>query len=113
MVNASATRPPPVDFLNRWLVLHGLPSDVPDKYVRLDQGGDLGRCEEVVTLFQQAGYSVEPTASASSHQNGPGERPHQTIGDALCAMLGGADLPPKFWPYAFHHWLHLYNVTIH
>ena len=28
-------------------------------------------------------------------------------------MLGGADLPPKFWPYAFHHWLCLYNVTVH
>ena len=33
----------------------------------------------------------------------------------LCghAMLGATDLPPKFWPYAFHHWLHLYNVTVH
>jgi hypothetical protein len=28
-------------------------------------------------------------------------------------MLGGTSLPPKFWPYAFHHFLHLYNVTIH
>jgi hypothetical protein len=49
----------------------------------------------------------------SSHQNGPGEHPHQTIGDAIHAMLGGTSLPPKFWPYAFHHFLHLYNVTIH
>ena len=105
---------PPSDFLNHWLVLHGLPADVPDKYVCLDQGGDLGHHEEVVNLFQNAGYFVEPTASSSSHQNGPGgECPHQTIGDTLHAMLGGAELPPKFWLYAFHHWLHLYNVTVH
>jgi len=28
-------------------------------------------------------------------------------------MLGGADLKPKFWLYAFHHFLCLYNVTPH
>jgi hypothetical protein len=104
---------PPIDFLNRWLALHGLPTDVPDKYVRFDLGGELGRCPDVIKLFEKAGYSIEPTAPASSYQNGPGERPHQTIGDALRAMLGGAALPTKFWPYAFHHWLRLYNVTVH
>ena len=26
---------------------------------------------------------------------------------------GGANLPPKFWLYAFRHWLCLYNVTVH
>ena len=26
-------------------------------------------------------------------------------------MLLGVDLPPNFWPYAFHHFVHLYNVT--
>ena len=107
------SKAPPIDFLNRWLAQHGLPVDVPDKYVRFDLGGDLGRCSDVVTLFQQAGYAIEPTAPNSSHQNGPGERPHQTIGDAIRAMLGGAALPPKFWPYAFHHYLRLYNVTVH
>jgi len=56
---------------------------------------------------------VEPTAPNSSHQNGPGERPHQTIGDAMRTLLGGSGLPPKFWPYAFHHFLRLYNITVH
>jgi len=32
---------------------------------------------------------VEPTAPDSSHQNGPGEHPHQSIAESLCAMLGG------------------------
>ena len=108
------SKAPPIDFLNRWLALHGLPQDVPNKYVRFDNGGELGKCREVVDLFEKAGYHVEPTAPDSSHQNGPGERPHQTIGDAIRAMLvRGAGLPVKFWPYAFHHYLRLYNVTVH
>jgi hypothetical protein len=28
-------------------------------------------------------------------------------------MLAGAALPNKFWPYAFHHFLRIYNVTVH
>jgi hypothetical protein len=60
-----------------------------------------------------AGYIVEATAPDSSHQNGPGERPHRTIADAIRTMLAGAALPNKFWPYAFHHFLRIYNVTVH
>jgi hypothetical protein len=102
-----------LDFLNRWLAQHGLPKDVPNKYVRFDQGGELGRCTAVVDLFSAAGYQVETTAADSSHQNGPGERPHQTIANGMRTMLAGAALPMKFWPYAFHHFLRLYNTTVH
>ena len=108
-----ASKGPPVDFINRWLARHGLPVQAKDKYVRFDLGGEMGKSPEIVRLFERAGYSVEPTAPHSSHQNGPGERPHQTISDAIRTMLAGADLAPKFWPYAFHHFLRLYNVTVH
>jgi hypothetical protein len=107
------TKSPPTDFINRWLAQHAPTRDVPDRYVRFDLGGELGHSPEIVQLFSDAGYTVEPTAPDSSHQNAPGERPHQTIGDALRAMLGGADLQAHFWPYAFHHHLRLYNVTVH
>jgi len=62
----------------------------------MDQGGELGRCPDIVTLFESTGYSVELTAPDSSHQNGPGERPHRTISDAIRTMLAGAGLEPKF-----------------
>ncbi len=79
----------------------------------MDQGGELGHCIDVVCLFESAGYTVEHTAPDSSHQNGPGECPHCTIGDAIHTMLASAGLEPCFWPYAFHHFLYLYNVTPH
>jgi hypothetical protein len=104
---------PPIGFLNHWLLHHGLPKDVPNKHVQMDPGGDLGACQAVVELFENAGYAFEPTAPNSSHQNGPVERPHQTIADAIRTMLVGASLSPKKWPYAFYHFLRLYNGTPH
>ena len=104
---------PPIEFLNQWLATYGLPQTVPDKYVRLDLGGELGRSPEVIKIFSDAGYHIETTAANSSHQNGPGERPHRTIGEGIRALLGGANLEPKFWPYAFHHFVRLYNVSVH
>jgi len=79
----------------------------------MDQGGELGQCPDIITLFETARYSVELTTPDSSHQNGPGEWPHCTIRDAMRTMLAGAGLEPHFWPYAFCHYLHLYNVTPH
>jgi hypothetical protein len=108
-----ASKAPPLEFLNSWLALYGLPTSTPDCYVRFDLGGELGLCDDVVQLFTRAAYHVEPTAPDSSHQNGPGERPHRTIADGIRTMLAGASLAPKFWPYAFHHFLRLYNVTPH
>lgn len=108
------TKAPPIDFINRWLAQHAPSGEsVPDRYVRFDLGGELGHSPRVVELFEKAGYRVEPTAPMASHSNAPAERPHQTIGDALRAMLAGADLQSRFWPYAFHHHLRLYNVTVH
>jgi hypothetical protein len=76
---------------------------VDPKYVRMDLGGELGRCQEVLDLFTQAGCAVEPTAPNLSHQNGPAERSHRDIGNSISAILSGASLALRFWPYAFYH----------
>ena len=77
------------------------------KYVYLDQGGELYRNPKVVALFKRFGYTVRPTGADSSNQNGPVERAHLTVANAIRALLLGASLPAKFWPYAFHHWLRI------
>jgi hypothetical protein len=78
---------PPVDFINRWLSLYALGPEVPNKYVHLDLGGELGHSEEIIKLFENAGYVIEGTAGASSHQNGPGERPHQCCNKMSITMM--------------------------
>ena len=108
---AFPTKAPPVDWINSWLASN-IPN-CPDKYVRMDGGGELGKCRDIHRTFANFGYAIELTGPDSSHQNGPGERPHQTIGDALRVMLSGANLQPNFWPYAFYHYIRLYNVVPH
>ena len=58
-------------------------------------------------------YDIQITGSSASTMNGAGETPHHTIAGAMCTMLSGANLPPKFWPYAFTHALRLYNLSVH
>ena len=107
------SKAPPVEFLNMWLSKYNPPAEVKDKYVRFDPGGDLGKCQEVLDLFEDAGYDIKHTAPGHSHQNGPVEQPHHTIGDSMRTMLQGAGLPPKYWPYAFHYHLRIYNLMTH
>jgi GAG-pre-integrase domain len=108
---AFASKAPPVDWINNWLANNA--PNCPNKYVRMDGGGELGRSRDIQQTFANFGYTVELTGPDSSNQNGPGERPHQTIGDALRAMLSGASLKPHFWPYAFYHYVRLYNFVPH
>jgi Reverse transcriptase (RNA-dependent DNA polymerase) len=105
------TKAPPLQWLNQWLARYS--PDVPNKTVRFDQGGELGRCKAVIELFQNYGYAIELTGADASHQNGCVERSHKTIGNMIRTLLNGANLPRKFWPYAYQHSLFLLNRIIH
>ena len=76
----------------------------PNKYVYMDQGGELYNNPEVRNLFLIYGYKINTTGADSSRQNAV-ERYHLTIANGIRALLIGADLPIKFWPYAFHHYI--------
>jgi hypothetical protein len=76
----------------------------------MDQGGELYNNPHIRALFQEFGYDVFPAGADSSYQNGPVERAHQTIGDALRTLLSGADLDPRFWPHGFFCFLRIKNA---
>ena len=65
------------------------------KYVTMDLGGKLGRNLEVQQLFSKHGYDIRPNTPDDLHENALVELPHQTIGDAMRAMLESASLPSK------------------
>jgi hypothetical protein len=99
----------PLNWLENWLKQHA--PKIPGQYVcLLDQGGKLYNNQKVHALFQRFGYAIRPTGADSSHQNGPVEHAHQTIGNTLCTMLIGANLDARFWPYAFHTYLCVKNA---
>ncbi|KAI2500318.1 Reverse transcriptase (RNA-dependent DNA polymerase) [Fragilaria crotonensis] len=66
---AFATKAPPIDWINSWLASNS--PQCPDKYVRMDGGGELGKCRDIHRTFANFGYAVELTGPDSSHQNGP------------------------------------------
>ena len=76
----------------------------------MDQGGELFGNPDVRNLFERHGYAIRPTGADASHQNGPVERSHRYVGDAVRAFLSGANLDVKFWPYAFYHHLCISNA---
>ena len=76
----------------------------------MDQGGELYHNPEVRKLFNIYGYKINPTGADTSRQNAV-ERYNRTIGAGIRALLIGANLPIKFWPYAFHHFLRLKNAV--
>ena len=76
----------------------------------MDQGGELYGNPDILNIFTNHHYQIHPTGTDSSHQNGPVERAHRVIGDHVRALLIGAQLDVKFWPYAFFRHLRINNA---
>ena len=64
----------------------------------------------VRNLFKLFGYEILPTGADCSFQNGPVERSHRTLSDATKAILHGAGMDIKFWPYALQHVVRIRNT---
>ena len=77
----------------------------------MDQGGELYANPKVQKLFELYGYKINPTGADASRQNAV-KRHHLTVENGVCALLIGSGLSPKFWPYAFQHYLRLKNATM-
>ena len=108
----SDNKVPPLAWLNK-LLTRIKPEGVKGHYIMMDMGGELGRNKAVLNLLKKHDYDIRPTSPDSSHQNALLERPHATIGDAMRTMLLGAKLDLKYWPYAFYHYICLYNIIPH
>ena len=91
----------PIKWLESFLTEYS--PECKEKFVVLDQSGELYQSVEVRNLFSRFKYTIIPTGSDASFQNGPVERSHCTIGEAVKACLHGAGLDIKFWPYALQH----------
>ena len=54
-----------------------------DKYVCMDQGDELYGNPDVQNLFECHDFAIHRTGAGASHQNGPVERSHRYVGDAV------------------------------
>ena len=101
------SKAPPVDFIDKFLKTYA-PIECQNKFVTLDQGGELCGSPQVQKLFKKHDCAVCPAAPDASRQNSV-ERYHQTITNAVQAVLMGANLPVKFWPHAVLHAVQVFN----
>ena len=81
-----------------------------DRYVFLDQGGELYANPNVKNVFANWHHVIYLTGTASSHQNGPVKRTNCSVGDHVRALLESAALGIKFLPTAFFY--HLCNTNV-
>ena len=106
------SKAPPVAWLRRWL-RKNVDKDVKNRYVFMDQGGELYKSKAIRDLFEKEfDYDIRVTGTAAHHQNGLVERANQTVDKAIRALLIGAGLEVKFWPYAFYHFLRIKNAAL-
>jgi hypothetical protein len=62
----------------------------------MDQCGQLYSNPAIRRLFDKFNYTVRPTGADSTNQNGPVERAHLNVANAIRAMLHGANLRTRF-----------------
>jgi hypothetical protein len=79
----------------------------------MDLGGKTDMNPDINALLIRHGYVTHPTGADASNQNPTAERPHQTIANAIRAMLFDANLNPKYWESAFYFFLRIHTVLPH
>ena len=110
-VYLTSTKEPPVDLVKQFLDDHGL--ERGPRYIRTDQGGELYTCKRFRKVVSKCGYTVEPTGSDDSSQNGVAERPNRTYGNMMRAILSNSQLDSKFWSFALRHSVYVKNRLPH
>ena len=97
----------PVQFIDEFLTAHA-PVEATQKFIMPDSGGGMHGSPQKLKVFKKHCCKVQPTAPDASNQN-PVEQCHQTISNAVRAMLIGADLPIKFWPCCLSLAVQIFN----
>ena len=80
----------PLKYLESFLQQYS--PECKNKWVILNQGGELYGNLDVCNLFKRYQYEIFPTGSDSSSQNGPVEQAHRTVLNGIKSCLIGASL---------------------
>jgi hypothetical protein len=106
-----ASKSPPIFIVERFLALNGLKSG--PRFLRMDQGDELWRSNELREAASAAGYAIEPTGSNAASKNSKIERPNGTFGVMVRCLLYSTGLSAIFWSAILVHAVYLKNLTYH
>ena len=105
------TKKPPTNIIRIFLTKYG---HEDGGLIRVDQGGELARCNEWRTMaLKEHRYVVEPTGADSPSQNGQAERFNETIATITRTLLYGADLTARYWSAVALHAVYIMNRRPH
>jgi len=77
------SKAPPIAWPKKWLTKN-VKDEVKDRYVFMDQGGELHGSKAIRDLFEKEfGYEIRVTGTGAHHQNGLVERANQTMDKAI------------------------------
>jgi hypothetical protein len=107
----TVSKAPPTAVLDTFLASNKLLTG--PRFIRMDQGGELWRSDDIRDVCIKHQYVAEPTGSDSPSQNGKVERLNGTYGVMVRAMLYSSGLHPKFWSAAVIHAVYLKNRHVH
>ena len=107
----TVSKAPPHAILDAFLLQHGLTSG--ERFLQMDQGGDLWRSAKIRAVAAKHDYHIEPTGSDSPSQNGKVERLNGTFGVMVRALLYSSGLVPMFWSSALLLAVYLKNRLYH
>jgi hypothetical protein len=110
-VFCQASNSPLIFIIERFLTSNGLKSG--PRYLRMDQGGELWRFNELRDVAFAAGYDFEPTGSDAASNDGKVEWANGTFGAMIRCLLYSAGLYPRFWSAALVHAVYLKNRLYH
>jgi hypothetical protein len=103
----------PITWLNVLLTWIAPPISITRHIVRMDLGGETGLNPDITALLIHHGYATQSRGAGASNQNPMAYLSHQTIANAIRAMLFGATPPPQYWEYAFYFCLWIHTVLPH
>jgi hypothetical protein len=107
----TSCKDPQLDIVEEFLRQHG---HEDGGCIWTDQGGELARSIEFQDmLLWDHYYTIEPTGSDSSSQNGAVEIYNDKFGVRTRTLLYGSGLPAKYWSAALCHAVFLHNHLVH
>jgi hypothetical protein len=81
--------------------------------LRMDEGGEFWRSNQLGEVDAAAAYAVEPTGSDAAPENSKVERPNGNFGAMVRCLLYSAGLSEIFWFAALVHAVYLENCLYH
>jgi hypothetical protein len=106
-----ASKLPPIFIIEYFLALNVLKSG--PQFLRMDQGGELWRSNQLREVAAAAVYSFEPTGSDAASKNGKVERPNGTFGAMVRCLLYSVGLSAKLWYAALVRAVYFNNRLYH